>query len=606
MVETESSPGHHDVLHRDVRPVARASGERISIDLAEEWSDVTVNLDEPPAEHTIDLSQQKEPAATAVEVIDAFRPGQLIRDRYVIEEIIGEGGFARVYRARDIRRDTTDAHDHHVALKVLRPELRERPAAIARLKQEFRQTQRLSHPNIVRAIDLDAHDNTWFMVMELLEGETLAAQLRRWKGEPAPLSEALTVLAACADALSFAHQHDITHGDFKPTNVFVLNDGGVRIIDFGSSSDSSPRASGYLPEIRRTATPGYASPQVLKRAIAGPCDDLFSFASVAFEMLTGRRPSHSSSAAAPHDKAVVESSALSKRQLAVLTQGLARQPEDRPASVREFFLSLTMRELPDLAPQDEAAVVPAVTALVTAEVVVAPDTHPAPVASTYPEAHPASPELSFISKRFLSYVLLTSFALFYLGFLLLRSPDAELAAPEPTRSETPAVALASIATAEPGSAPEPLPREEPVAMAEPATEPESQSAEATPAITPPPVPRAPAPTAAVSFDTSSMTVADRAVAAAIILKRVGNSSGRLRAKWQIEEGSAKAGQDFSGPMSGVAEFADLQPSSTLFVPLLEKPEHGADRTFVVQLTQVSKNAPVAPVRDVMVTIVGAE
>lgn len=293
-----------------------------------------------------DLIRENEssPLFSSASMIDPFQPGHVIRDRYVIEEAIGQGGFATVYRAHDLRSDSADGRHPYVALKVLHPALRDCPRAIARLKREFRQTYMLSHPTIVRVFDLDVHEGVWFIVMELLEGETLDKRLRRLAGAAAPLAELLALLSSCADALSFAHERNIAHGDFKPANLFVLNDGAVRIVDFGGSSELNLCASGVeIDQPDRVATPAYASPQVLAGETAVPRDDLFSFACVAFETLAGCHPfAHRSSLKVQRQNgAVVGSSVLSPQQAAALNRGLSWSREDRPNSIQEFLHSLT-------------------------------------------------------------------------------------------------------------------------------------------------------------------------------------------------------------------------------------------------------------------------
>ena len=120
--------------------------------------------------------------------------GILLRDRYLLETQIGNGGTATVYRAVDLRRDTGTTDDgRRVAIKLLRPELRERPQSVARLQREFRQTQAVAHPNVVRFLDLDCDGDAWFIVMELLSGETLGPLLRRPAHAGLPVAEALRI-----------------------------------------------------------------------------------------------------------------------------------------------------------------------------------------------------------------------------------------------------------------------------------------------------------------------------------------------------------------------------------------------------------------------------
>src|SRR5688572_13786958 len=104
----------------------------------------------------------------------------LLRERYLLETQLGNGGTATVYRAVDLRRDAGAADEgRRVAIKLLRPELRGRPHCVARLQREFRLTQAVAHPNVMRFFDLDCDGDAWFIVMELLSGETLGPLLRR-------------------------------------------------------------------------------------------------------------------------------------------------------------------------------------------------------------------------------------------------------------------------------------------------------------------------------------------------------------------------------------------------------------------------------------------
>lgn len=644
---------------------------------------VTLDLNEDAApifarESTIELAPEEIskalPVVAPLVAIDPFQPGQVIRDRYVIEAVIGQGGFAIVYRARDLRRDTAEGESAYVALKALRPELRTRPQAITRLKREFRQTHSLSHPNIVRVFDLDAHDDAWFIVMELLEGDTLAARLHQLEGRAMPFAQACTLLAACADALNFAHQHGIAHGDFKPTNLFVLNDGSMRLIDFGSSSELNLGASGDVPDQSdRVATPAYASPQVLAREIAEPRDDLFSFACVAFEMLAGTHPfaRRASLTVQMSNCPVAESAPLSPHQMDVLKGGLAWRREDRPSSVNNFFHSLitpapTQAEqeiqldeipvdselmTPEAADSDFAlgtatfsdselppALIPEqrvnaamdiklASLSISAAMAELSDSHTAtqtqPSSQLVPTEAPLKatakiapqPAVQTISRnsqarapsiaesmallvapsstRFLPYSWLILFVLMYLVFLLLRSFSTQMDSSPQAQSIAPQTGLVHSGPVSPKTVPTPQESRNQLLLASPVP-----SANLVP-VTKPTKPAANQLTSAVSFETSAMTVTKHAVSAAIILKRVNGHSGRLRVAWRVKAGSAAAGRDFGGPLSGVAEFADLQQMRTLFVPLINNPERSGDRTFAVELTNVSKDAQI---RRVTVTI----
>jgi len=144
---------------------------------------------------------------------------------YEIVALLGTGGMGDVYKARDIRLG------RNVALKVLKRELAERPDARQRFEREARAISSLNHPHICTLHDVGEHDllPAGFLVMELVEGETLAARLQRG---PLPVDQALEYAAQIADTLSAAHRHGIVHRDLKPANV-MLTAHGVKLLDFG-------------------------------------------------------------------------------------------------------------------------------------------------------------------------------------------------------------------------------------------------------------------------------------------------------------------------------------------------------------------------------------
>ena len=219
--------------------------------------------------------------------------GSVLRERYVLETQLGNGGTATVFRAVDLRRDASSADGHRVAIKLLRPELRDRPQNVARLQREFRQTQAIAHPNVVRFHDLDCERGSWFIVMELLTGETLGPCLRRASPRGLPEQEALRIAVAVGEALAHAHAHGITHGDVKPDNIYLTTSGEVRLLDFGVAPESMVSAvQGDVPAtpVAAAATRVYASPQVLSGHDPEPRDDVFSLSCVIYEMLAGSHP----------------------------------------------------------------------------------------------------------------------------------------------------------------------------------------------------------------------------------------------------------------------------------------------------------------------------
>ncbi len=208
---------------------------------------------------------------------------------YEIVAPLGAGGMADVYRATDVRLERT------VALKVLPPHLSRDPSAVLRFGREARVVAALSHPHICPVYDVGQHEQTHFLVMECLEGETLAERLSRGR---MGVHEACRYGGQIAQALAAAHRAGIVHRDLKPGNVMVTPD-GLRLLDFGLSKRRPavplPRADAApQPPITRQGillgTLDYMAPEQLEGRDADERTDVFAFGVVLYEMLTGRRP----------------------------------------------------------------------------------------------------------------------------------------------------------------------------------------------------------------------------------------------------------------------------------------------------------------------------
>ncbi|MGH9257458.1 MAG: protein kinase domain-containing protein, partial [Vicinamibacterales bacterium] len=209
---------------------------------------------------------------------------------YEIVAALGAGGMGEVYRARDARlgRD--------VAVKVLPAHVADDPALKERFEREARTLAALSHPHICPVFDVGAQDGIDFLVMEFLEGETLAARLT--KGA-LPLDQALRYATQMADALDKAHRKAIVHRDLKPANIMITKT-GTKLLDFGLAK-TTPAAAGAAASMLPTAPPGltvqgtilgtfqYMAPEQLEGAEADARTDIFAFGAVLYEMLTGRK-----------------------------------------------------------------------------------------------------------------------------------------------------------------------------------------------------------------------------------------------------------------------------------------------------------------------------
>ncbi len=247
---------------------------------------------------------------------------------YRILQVLGGGGMGVVYKAEDLKLG------RRAALKFLPSELAGDPNALDRIQREARAASALDHPNICAIYELGEHDGQPFIVMQLLEGQTL----REWiesgpaSSEPGRLTEIVGFGAQIADALDAAHRKGIIHRDIKPANIFITYRGEAKILDFGVAKFVAAEAPGESesreqtgkhpasPEISLTqtgdsmGTPSYLSPEQVRREELDARTDLFSFGLVLYEMVTGRKGFAGSSTTGIHD-AVLRLPIVPARQL---------------------------------------------------------------------------------------------------------------------------------------------------------------------------------------------------------------------------------------------------------------------------------------------------
>ena len=199
--------------------------------------------------------------------------------RYTLLERIGKGGMGVVYRARDTQLDRI------VALKTIVTELADENETRQRFIREARAAADLNHPNIIKVYDFGEEAGRAYIVMELLTGQNLSALLQ--DGKAIPLDRAMTVMRGVSAGLAFAHSRGIVHRDLKPGNLFLPDDGTVRILDFGLARVASSRLtrSGLV-----FGTPDYMSPEQVRGSVADHRSDIFSLGAVFYHLLTGRKP----------------------------------------------------------------------------------------------------------------------------------------------------------------------------------------------------------------------------------------------------------------------------------------------------------------------------
>jgi len=281
------------------------------------------------------------PAAASVSLAKLLEgPGTALAGRYAVERELGRGGMATVYLARDLK------HDRPVAVKVLRPEI----AAILGAERFLREIQiaaRLQHPHILALYDSGDADGTLYYVMPYVEGQSLRDRLDR-EG-PLPLEDALLIAADVAEALRYAHAHDVVHRDIKPENILLVRERAV-VVDFGIARAVTQAGGERLTATGiAVGTPVYMSPE---QAGAEPRidgrSDIYSLGCVVYEMLAGHPPFTGSTAReilARHSLDAVPSLRAARRNLpealeAAIGRALAKAAADRFATATQFAEAL--------------------------------------------------------------------------------------------------------------------------------------------------------------------------------------------------------------------------------------------------------------------------
>jgi eukaryotic-like serine/threonine-protein kinase len=254
--------------------------------------------------------------------------------------LLATGGMGEVWVARDLLLDRL------VAVKVLGGALAGDGRAAERLRREARAAARLDHPSIARVLDLGEQDGRPYLVMELLEGESLAGRIDR--GGPMAPAEAARVVAAVADALQAAHRAGVVHRDVKPGNVFLTAEGEVKVLDFGIASAAGEAA---LTTGDLLGTAAYLAPERALGRPATPAADVYSLGVVLYELLAGRRPFEGGSdieLAMAHLHAHPAPLGLAAPSappflVAACEQAMAKDPAARPHSAAAFARLLRPR-----------------------------------------------------------------------------------------------------------------------------------------------------------------------------------------------------------------------------------------------------------------------
>jgi serine/threonine protein kinase len=535
-----------------------------------------------------------------------------LRGRYLLEASLGRGGTGIVFEATDRYRLASAEGGQRVALKVLHGQA---PNQLAELRREFQHLQSLTHPNIVRAHEYDRDGDVAFFTMEYLSGLSLSRVLSARAPSPVERPHAWAIIREIAAALAHAHAHGVVHGDLNPANIFITDDGELRVLDFGAAHN--PLAGPPLIEQTReedtsVAAPRFASFQLLQGGLADARDDLYAFACISYLLLAGKHPFGDRTAVEARDQRLrpVRPSGLSRREWLTLRSGLAFDRE-RPAGVASWSKGFEQCEaaprLP-LLPTLLHASAPVrrsrrASALLFAVLALA-------AAGWWASRHIGSMDgaagqvTSDVSAAFAN--ISSAIA----GFRAELGRSRDNAVESPLRQPQPPAPTAATPTAPTRSAPvEPSDQAHatpqsrapvPAATLRAASRPtRSHSGEMSPSSS---VSSGAGsrPRIELAADTIEVPLADPA--ARIVVRRTGSTRGEVSFSWWTEAGTAKPGQDFMLVAPREERIEDGKSSASLFVPVVADATRRRSKSFYVVINNPSEEASLGKRTLTMVTI----
>jgi serine/threonine protein kinase len=520
--------------------------------------------------------------------------GDVLRGRYKVRGVLGHGGMGTVFEATDEYRLDVPGAGRRLAVKVLHTAVTQREELLSELQREFQHLQSLSHPNIVRVHEFDRDGDIAYFTMELLSGLLLSRVLAARNSIAFPRNYALTVIRDVGAALSHAHSRGVIHGDINPQNIFLTNDGEVRVLDFGASRKMILGPEVDLLHPAPVATPGYASCQLLEGQRPDARDDIFAFACVAYLLLSGRHPFP--------DRTALEARLqrlrpprprhLTGQQWRALRDGLRWERERRPSDVQKwlerFGLGAAAPHLPPLLeliktpPSRKPALVRAAAAFFAVALLVA-------------AAYWAVTNYDSLSSDVKGWIIQARTTLAGRDALPAAPPPPVVDEAAPLPAVTPAPAIQqpsprppSVAQAPPIATPAPTPR--PRATAPKATPPEATSAR--------PVSVGPS-RLELAADTVEVQAND--TAAHVIVRRKGNPHAEASFTWWTESGTAKPGRDFVPMTPRVEHIADGANSVALIIPLTSA-VRTLSKSFYVVIDRTDSGPAVGARTLTMVTI----
>ena len=333
---TDISDLYNDEDASDKTVIVRANKGRQEIDTAE--SSIRSEDDDSPLSPKIIEKPHKSPR------YENLGPGVTLKERFVLLEKLGQGGMGVVFKAKDLLKVEAQDKDPYVAIKVLTDAFKKYSGSFIALQREASKAQRLAHPNIATVYDFDRDGNTVFMTMEYLQGKPLNQLIKEINKKPLKLDHALHIIEELCSGLSYAHEKFLIHSDFKPGNCFLLNDGHVKLLDFGiarasTQTDEERENTMFDPAKLSAVTPAYATPEMFAGMNPDPRDDIYGLACVAYQLLAGGKHPYNKVASPKIKELGIKPKpikGLNRRQQKTLMKALTVVREERIDEVEKF------------------------------------------------------------------------------------------------------------------------------------------------------------------------------------------------------------------------------------------------------------------------------
>jgi hypothetical protein len=277
-----------------------------------------------------------------------FHVGSIIKGRFELKSLVGRGGMGMVFSAIDRRKAEAGDPKPDVAIKILNSGFEQHPDAFVALQREASKAQSLAHPNIATVFDFDRDGDRVFITMELLRGQSLEEAIRAVRNTGLERQAAMPMIRGIAEGLAYAHRKGIVHSDLKPANIFLLEDGTSKILDFGIAravpvaGDSGPRDAFDAGSLG-AYTEAYATEEMVQGTDPAPADDIYALGIIAYELLAGKHPFAGYTAAAARAKGLQPAPirGLRRREWRTLASALAFDRAARPRDAAEFLRLLS-------------------------------------------------------------------------------------------------------------------------------------------------------------------------------------------------------------------------------------------------------------------------